>query len=233
MAQTNSQKETPTQLRRRGRPFDHFEQSELTREQAIYAAQEIVRKDGLEALTIIQLAEELRVSRAPIYKLFKSRQTLVDAVVDAILLQILDDLPDDSTDWREALEAQALISFKTFLEYPGFASEMVRTGFPDREAGKLSSYRIAKTLLAAGCEEDKIPAFILAVISLITGAAPIFRGQQERYSEAEKSPQDKERFSARLGDTLPKQLMDFDTFRLALDVLLSGIENHVTRNPDD
>src|SRR5436305_14192158 len=61
-----------------GRP-----RARLTREQVAAAALELLDRDGLEALSMRRLADQLGVGTMTLYGYFRSKDALLDAVIDA------------------------------------------------------------------------------------------------------------------------------------------------------
>src|SRR6059036_795279 len=65
-----------------GRP-----RARLTRDQVAAAALELLDREGLEALSMRRLAEELGVGTMTLYGYFRSKNELLDAVVDAAVAE--------------------------------------------------------------------------------------------------------------------------------------------------
>ena len=65
------------------------------------AALAVYARDGLSGLTMRAVAKELEVAPNALYSHVKSKEDLVDAVIDALLGDI--EIPDQSIEWREAL----------------------------------------------------------------------------------------------------------------------------------
>jgi TetR/AcrR family tetracycline transcriptional repressor len=65
------------------------------------AALAVYARNGLTGLTMRGVAKELEVSPNALYSHVKSKEDLVDAVIDALLRDI--EIPDQSIEWRDAL----------------------------------------------------------------------------------------------------------------------------------
>jgi len=210
--------------RKPGRPFNSFEGGSLSRELALSSALEIVSANTLGGLTIQALAKSLNISRAPIYNLFSSRQKLVEEVIDVVLSRIFLENSTGHSDWRAALRQFAEQAFKIYRAYPGTASYLAQTGFPDTDAGRLSSKKLAGLMREAGAPAQLIPTLIFASTAMITGADLEFSGQISRDVQSRKSKKEKEKIERRRGKTLPQNELDMAMFLAANEVILLGIE---------
>jgi len=216
--------------RKPGRPFSNFEGASLSREQIISKALEIVSDKGLDGLTIQSLAKSLQVSRAPIYAIFASRQTLVEAVIDKVLSEINRTVTAEPQDWQGRLRQGALNTFQIYRKYPGVGPEMVRTGIPDTEVGRYHARSLSKLLRKAGVPKQLIPTFIFVYSSMIAGAEMEFTGQETRESEGSDRPEARKRLNNRRGDTLPLKQLNTETFADAVDIMLLGMDAFIARH---
>ncbi|MFD6055536.1 TetR/AcrR family transcriptional regulator [Agromyces sp. NPDC060279] len=75
----------------------------LSRRELATAAIELIERDGLEALTMRRLASELGFAPMSLYTHVRSRDDLVDAIVEQLIerLELGDDDPEGAADWRE------------------------------------------------------------------------------------------------------------------------------------
>ncbi len=216
--------------RKPGRPFNSFEGGSLSRGIALSSALEIVSAKTLSGLTIQALAKSLNISRAPIYTLFSSRQKLVEEVIDSVLSKIFLEDSAKHPDWRAALRQFAERAFKIYRTYPGTASHLAQTGFPDTDAGRRSSRKLAMLMHEAGAPAQLIPTLIFASTAMITGADLEFSGQLSRDVQSKKSKKEKEKIERRRGKTLPQDEFDMAMFLAANEVILLGIEASINKN---
>jgi len=184
----------------------------------------------LDGLTIQSLAKSLQVSRAPIYAIFASRQTLVETVIDKVLSEINRTATAEPQDWQDRLRQGALSTFQIYRKYPGVGPEMVRTGIPDTEVGRYHARSLSKLLRKAGVPKQLIPTFIFVYSSMIAGAEMEFTGQETRESEGSDRPEARKRLNNRRGDTLPLKQLNTETFADAVDIMLLGIEAFIARH---
>jgi TetR/AcrR family transcriptional regulator, tetracycline repressor protein len=87
----------------------------LTQDRIVAAARDIARSDGIDAVSMRRLAEELDVWPMSVYRYFRDKDELLDAVVGSAAAEI--EAPDPSRPWREQLTELAT-AIHTALE-PG------------------------------------------------------------------------------------------------------------------
>jgi TetR/AcrR family transcriptional regulator, tetracycline repressor protein len=73
----------------------------LSRERIVDASFGLLESEGWEALSMRRLAQELDVWPMAVYRYFRDKDELVEALVEHAALAI--ELPDDRGDWRERL----------------------------------------------------------------------------------------------------------------------------------
>jgi AcrR family transcriptional regulator len=77
----------------------------LSRARILTAALELVDLDGLEALTMRRLAEQLKVDPMSLYNHVDGKEALLDGIAEALWNEVR--LPDGETEWRDALRGFA------------------------------------------------------------------------------------------------------------------------------
>jgi len=77
------------------------ERAGIEAEAVLAAALRAYKRHGLAGLTMRSVARELRVAPNALYSHVKSKEGLVDAVIDALLGDV--EIPDPSMEWRESL----------------------------------------------------------------------------------------------------------------------------------
>src|SRR5438067_6768492 len=73
----------------------------LSRERILEAAAELAGRDGLDALSMRRLAQELDVWPMSVYRYFRDKDELLDAVVGRAAERV--SLPGESGSWKEQL----------------------------------------------------------------------------------------------------------------------------------
>ena len=87
-----------------------------TVEEMVATAVRIIDADGLDALTIRRLASELGVAAMTVYSYVRSKDELLDLVVDGVAGDIA--LPPGEGDWRKRAEALAHSLRTSLLTHP-------------------------------------------------------------------------------------------------------------------
>jgi len=77
----------------------------LSRARILEAALELVDLDGLEALTMRRLADQLKVDPMSLYNYVDGKDALLDGIAEALWNDV--QLPDGDADWRQALRGFA------------------------------------------------------------------------------------------------------------------------------
>lgn len=77
----------------------------LTRERVLKAAVDVADRDGLSALTMRRLGDELGVEAMSLYKHVASKTAILDGIVELIVGQI--EVPTDADDWQQAMRRRA------------------------------------------------------------------------------------------------------------------------------
>ena len=104
---------------------------QLGRRDARGAAVELADRSGIGAVTMRNVAAELGVEAMSLYYHVANKEALLDGVVDAVLLEIEDELgsfeitPGDP-DWKRALRDRSLIARRVMLRHP-WAPALIET----------------------------------------------------------------------------------------------------------
>jgi AcrR family transcriptional regulator len=88
----------------------------LTRERILGAAIAGADKGGLEALTMRTLAEMLGVAPMALYRHVANRNDLIDAMVDAIFLEV--GVPSGGGDWKTSMRKRAVAVRDALTRHP-------------------------------------------------------------------------------------------------------------------
>jgi len=203
----------------------------LSREAIIETAMPILRSEGLDALNMRRLAEELDTGPASLYVYFANREELDGALFDHVAGLIPLPKPDGRR-WKQQVR-QVLIDMARVLdEHPGIARVPI-ANIPTGE----NALRVSDTMIAvmkAGGLSDQVTAWALDILSLYVTAicfeTNVYRDQDK--DEAELSEDLTEQFKqlspeqypniAALGPALIAGNGD-ERFRFGIDVLLDGL----------
>jgi TetR/AcrR family tetracycline transcriptional repressor len=101
-----------------------IERAPLTRQLIAAEAADLIRQEGLEALTMRTVAATLGVSAMALYHHVEDKDEIIRLVGDDILAKI--ELPDaESGDWRKLLIEAVTASHEALLSVPGMVSVML------------------------------------------------------------------------------------------------------------
>jgi TetR/AcrR family tetracycline transcriptional repressor len=107
------------------------ERAPLTRQLISSVAADLIKEQGLEALTMRTMAARLGVSAMALYHHVEDKDEIVRLIGDDILAQI--DLPDaESGEWRQLLTDAVIATHEALLNVPGISSVLLtRTLLPN------------------------------------------------------------------------------------------------------
>ena len=80
----------------------------LSRQRVLRAAFERTDKDGVEALSMRKLAQELGVEAMSLYRHVRNKGDIVDGMVDLVFAEI--GLPATDVDWKTAIQCAIAVS---------------------------------------------------------------------------------------------------------------------------
>ncbi|MEU9841698.1 TetR/AcrR family transcriptional regulator C-terminal domain-containing protein [Actinomadura sp. NPDC048032] len=94
----------------------------LSRGRVLRAAVRLADRDGLEALTMRRLAQEVGVEAMSLYHHVANKEAVLDGVVEVVLDEIMEavekaDAPPPERDWRAALRARILAARAVLLRH--------------------------------------------------------------------------------------------------------------------
>lgn len=145
----------------------------LSRERILDAALELVGHDGLEALSMRRLAQELDVWPMSLYRYFHDKDELVAALADAAAEDIAP--PAIAGPWREQMRALLLQAMAILKRHPG--------GLRPNDGGPAAT-RVRDTglniLERAGLGHDEAQRAWHALLAYSAGAAT-FGGDDENF----------------------------------------------------
>ncbi|HEY8526399.1 MAG TPA: TetR/AcrR family transcriptional regulator [Acidimicrobiales bacterium] len=193
----------------------------LTIERITAAALRIIDEEGLDALTMRRLADELGAGAASLYRHVANRDELVVEIIDHVLGEV--GPPPETATWREGAEHMARDLQRVLSRHPG----VIRLVPGDPLVGPNALLRREQTLrylLDHGFGEAEAVQVYAMVVSWILGYMVLTRGRHtQRRAEAFRavSPDDYPTISD-LADIGPPG--EDELFELGLVTLLDGIE---------
>jgi TetR/AcrR family tetracycline transcriptional repressor len=198
----------------------------LSRTLVVDAAITIARRDGLDALSMRRLAEELGVSTMAAYRHVAGKDTLVDDVLEAALGGM--DLETTEDTWQEQITELASRSYAVVLSVPGLAEHL-----HGRALSRPGIVRwleaLSRPLADAGIPESERVGFVPSLIWQLRGAARLD-------AEWAETLQSLEQVSSGGADDVPNMrggrdevgdLEPVDIFRGAIQLLTDGLASRV------
>ncbi|MDA3950102.1 MAG: TetR/AcrR family transcriptional regulator C-terminal domain-containing protein [Spirochaeta sp.] len=91
------------------------ERARLSRDRVLETALRIADRDGLETLSMRNLAAELGVKAMSLYNHVANKDAIIDGIVDRVVTEI--ELPPRSTDWKEAMRRRAHSAHRVLLRH--------------------------------------------------------------------------------------------------------------------
>jgi AcrR family transcriptional regulator len=89
--------------------------TQLTRERVVTAAIELADRDGIEAVSMRRLAQELGVEAMSLYTHVRNKNDLLDGMVDAVISEI--PITTDGADWKTSLRRTVLAARGVVLRH--------------------------------------------------------------------------------------------------------------------
>lgn len=107
-----------TQARPSAKPRVH-----LSRDRVLRVAIQIADKNGIESLTMRNLAQRLGVEAMTLYHYVANKDDILNDIVDLVVREI--EVPSEGGDWRAALRRSAISAYKVLLRHPWACSLMM------------------------------------------------------------------------------------------------------------
>ncbi|MFG1928464.1 TetR/AcrR family transcriptional regulator [Cryptosporangium sp. NPDC048952] len=215
--------------RRAARDRRRHRQGGLTIEQITKTALVIVDSEGLNALTMRRLADELGTGAASLYRHVANREELLIEAVDHVLGEVEFGTPKPT--WREDFANQAHLLWSTLIAHPHLLPVVLRTPLlgPNAVAGREASLH---RMLAHGFRPADVQPIYTVIVTTALGHAA-FAGATERpgplrpevYAEL---PADEYPTVTALAELTEPQTSSA-LFALTIDIMLDGIETRYPR----
>ena len=202
--------------------------SGLSRERILDVALGIAAAEGVDALSMRRLAQELDVWPMSVYRYFQDKDALLDAMAAAVAGGVSP--PARSGPWRERLHELLRGAERSIAASPGLADRLPR-GFLTPDALRLSEAGLA-ILGDAGFAPERAARAWRALWSYTYGFAT-FRVESARSVRAAVAglPEGDYPALASAGDHLAAAFADDGEFEEGLDRLLDGFERDLTVAP--
>lgn len=211
-------------------------QDGITVERALDAALAILDAEGLAALTMRRLADELDTGQASLYRHFASRDELVAELVDHFLGR-LTDAPPPRLGWRDAAQWGANRFRKQLRTHPAMVPLLTAAQVlgPNSMRGRENGLRL---LVKAGLSPEQAVSCYLAMFHFVVAEAEQDLRHQARTTGERRAlktlfaSQDADRYPTVVAcaDALARHRGE-DEFEFGLQALLDGIAELIDRHP--
>ena len=208
----------------------------LSRDRVLQVAIELADRDGLEALSMRKLGQELGVDAMALYRHVRSKDDLYDGIIERIVGEI--ERPNPAGPWKAALREQVMAARRVMLRHP-----WARRVFEARGTGGIAVIDYIESVLVilrgGGFSLD------LAHHSLHVLDSRIFGFNQDLFDDsgrAEPSPEVAEMFGPAMAARFPQvtelamsvshegvlgRCDDDVEFAFGLDLILDGLERRI------
>jgi AcrR family transcriptional regulator len=90
--------------------------SPLNRDRVLQAALRLADTEGIEALSMRKLAQELGVQAMSLYNHVANKDDILDGIVDLVVAEI--QVPDLTLDWKTAMRERSLSAYQVLSRHP-------------------------------------------------------------------------------------------------------------------
>ena len=218
-------------------PEPHTARPQLTREQVVRRALEVLDDEGFDRLSMRRLAERLGIKAASLYNHVRDKEQLLALMADAICARIPD--VDHSKPWREQAETMALQVRRVLTTHRDSARVLAATPPAGPHRLRLIE-QMLRALVAAGFSPTRVAdaAFVInsyvvgfvldETLGIPTDAASAKRMREEARRWFKSLPRDQYPTLVALADELVDAPAE-RRFALGLRALLDGFELRLSK----
>ena len=141
----------------------------LTRERIIDASLELIDRDGIGALTMRRVADELAVQAPSLYNHVRSKDELLDAVAESVM-QHVDVSGFERLGWRNALDSWAWSYYEALVAHPNLVPHLA-TAFGRLDIALTRADQVYAGLLSYGWTPSRATRIAAAIRYAVYGAA--------------------------------------------------------------
>jgi AcrR family transcriptional regulator len=210
---------------------------QLTRDKVLDAAVELADREGIEAVTMRRLADQLGAGAMSLYHHLPNKDALLDCMVDRVFSEI--ELPTTVVDWKEAMRHRASSTRAALRRHPWALGRMEATKSPgpadlrlhDAVLGVLrhAGFSVPMAVQAYSVQDAYIYGFALQEKTVPFGREELREVARERVQEIESRMADVARLYPNLAEVVGGYVAkegfgESDAFEFGLDVILNGLE---------
>ena len=215
-------------------PGGRQQRPRLNRDRVVAAAIELVDRQGLEALSMRALAQQVGVKAMSLYNHVDNKDDLVDGMVDVVYAEI--ELPD-SPEWRAALRGRTISARRVLSRHPWAIALMESRTVPgpanlhhhDAVLGVLrrAGFSVQAATFAYSVVDSYLYGFALQEASLPFGTPEELAATSEQIVAL--MPADRYPHMREAAVELPAAGYDYgDQFEVGLELILDALEQRQT-----
>jgi AcrR family transcriptional regulator len=231
---------TATESSRGGGARASTGRTRLDRESILAAGLELAAASATSTISVRELGAQLGADPTAIYRHFRSKEQLMEALLDELTLRSVAAVTAEKSDWRERLRQLARSTLTHYSAHPAIGAEAIV--LTTHGPGELQAIEIMlEAFSEAGLAgDDVVRHYALLASHVLSSAAGIARGRAERGDGPESGPwfdgpilADPRRFplihefNSALSD-----LQHEDLFVLGVEAVIQSAELTVARNAE-
>ena len=157
----------------------------LSRDDIMRAALPLLERDGVDALTVRAVADELGISSPAVYHYFTNRDALIDRLCEQVTAEV-DVAVAPATAWDDGIVQVLLNMDRTFARYPGVAARVLSSRKPSAAADRITG-TVYRLIVDGGFADDDAEALLAALQYVFGGwllGKPGRRGAQRASADS-------------------------------------------------
>lgn len=154
----------------------------LTNDDFVEAAIAYADTNGLAALTLKVIGDEVGLTQTAVYRYFRSKDDLVGAMKESIIGQILAQAPDASLGPRRRLTEWAMLARSTFRNHPCMADLILVLSMPADNLSAMTR-QVVGDLEDLGIPGPVLPSAYQALEGFVVGASALDYGGMPHHLE--------------------------------------------------
>ena len=201
----------------------------MSRDRVLQTAIGLADKEGIGALTMRRLAQELGVEAMTLYHYVADKNEMLDGMVDLVAGEV--ELPDGGGDWKGATRQRALAAREVFIRHPWVVALWIRLRVGPKRIRYMNT--ALGTYREAGLSPEITERVFHAVENHIIGytlQAEAFPLADEDLAEAGQaflrtlSTEEYPHLAEHVAQHLEKGTLDEGDFEFGLDLILDGVD---------
>ena len=152
----------------------------LDRDSIVAAGLELAATSGMSTISVRELGAKLGADPTAIYRHFRSKQQLMEALLDELTLRSVAAVTAEASDWRERLRQLAASTLEFYSAHPAIGAEAIV--LTTHGPGELQAIEIMlEAFSEAGLTgDDVVRHYALLASHVLSSAAGIARGRAQR-----------------------------------------------------